>query len=60
MKFSKAKGKVLHLGQGNLQHQYRLGDGGIESSPPQKDLGIVADEEMDVNWQCTLAAQKVT
>ncbi|PKU46655.1 rna-directed dna polymerase from mobile element jockey- hypothetical protein [Limosa lapponica baueri] len=26
MKFIKAKYKVLHLGQGNSQYQYRLGD----------------------------------
>jgi len=26
MKFKKAKGEVLHLGQGNHQHQFRLGD----------------------------------
>ena len=39
MEFSKAKFKVLHLGQGNPQYQYRLGDAGLESSPGEKDLG---------------------
>ncbi|GAB0190752.1 cAMP-dependent protein kinase inhibitor alpha [Grus japonensis] len=32
MRFNKARHKVLHLGQGNPQYQYRLEDEGIESS----------------------------
>jgi len=33
MRFSKAKCKVLHLGQSNPCYQYRQWDEGLESSP---------------------------
>ena len=50
--------KVLHLGRGNPNCQYNLGDVRTEYSPAKKTLRVLADGKLDMSQQCALSAQK--
>lgn len=55
MKFIKAQYKALHMIWGNPKHEYRLRREWVENSS-DKDLHMLVDEKLNVDWQRTLPA----
>ncbi|KAF4790920.1 hypothetical protein TURU_135829 [Turdus rufiventris] len=56
MEFNKAKFKVLHLGQGNPKHEYRLEENGLRAA--LKEGPGVVDKKLSMAWKCSFTTQK--
>ncbi|PKU43821.1 pol- hypothetical protein [Limosa lapponica baueri] len=58
MEFIKNKYWTLRLGQKNTGYKYELGEEWLESSPAERDLGVLVDGKLNRSQQCALAAKR--
>ncbi|KAK4817907.1 hypothetical protein QYF61_002390 [Mycteria americana] len=58
MKFKKNKCQILHLGRSNAGHKHTLGEEWLESSPAERDLGVLVDSGLHTSQQRALAAKR--
>ena len=58
MLFNFGKCKYQHIGHGNLDLNYKMGDTFLGTTVKEKDLGIPISADMKVSEQCGIAASK--
>jgi len=58
VKFNKNKCWILRLGWSNTGHKYKLGKEWLESSPAERDLGVLVSSRLNNVQQRALAARR--
>ena len=52
------KCKYIHIGHGNMNEEYKMGDAVLGRTTQEKDLGVTFSADMKVSEQCEIAASK--
>ena len=58
MLFNFGKCKCIHIGHGNMDEEYKMGDAVLGRTTQEKDLGVTFSADMKVSEQCGNAASK--
>ena len=58
MLFNFGKCKCIHIGHGNIDEEYKMGDAVLCRTTQEKDLGVTFSADMKVSEQCGIAALK--
>ena len=58
MLFNFGKCKCIHIGRGNMDEEYKMGDAVLGRTTQEKDLGVTFSTDMKVSEQCKSAASK--
>ena len=56
--FNFGKCKCIHIGHGNMDEEYTMGDAVLGRTTQEKDLGVTFSADMKVSEQCGIAASK--
>ena len=52
------KCKCIHIGHGNMDEEYKMGDAVLGRTTQEKDIGVTFSADMNVSQQCRIAASK--
>ena len=58
MLFNFGKYKCIHIGHGNVDEEYKMGDAVLGRTTQEKDLGVTFSADMKVSEQCRIVASK--
>ena len=58
MLYNFGKCKCIHIGYGNMDEEYKMGDAVLGRTSQEKDLGVTFSADMKVSEQCGIAASK--